>query len=347
MSTRMVLSIAFALFVVLGMVVYVLFEGQRADYNILTSNEEYSHLGAELFAANCSQCHGPQGEGAIGPALNRPEWHAGNKDYDENNVFNFVRNVIHRGQYSPQPGISMPAWSKDYGGPLNDEEIEKLIVFITQNQWDKPLQYTAAPVYVAALPLNSAQKKQYPSTAADVLAAKDPQKYGGATPSAEQKKLLADDAKKDQDAKGPAYQEALANAEKVRLILGNPDPAKPGEKLNGLKQLIQAKGCLNCHALGSSGTTLGPALTEVGSRRDAQWLNDWIKNPAAMPANNRGPNVMPWFKGDNRTEFWPMQPTFMPTIPMTDEERGRIVDYLSNLKTAEVVLPQANASTNK
>ncbi|MBN9392673.1 MAG: c-type cytochrome [Chloroflexi bacterium] len=339
MSTRMVLSVAFVAFVVLGMVVYVLNEGRRADYNILTSTEDYAHLGAELYAANCSQCHGPQGEGAIGPALNRPEWHVGDKNYDENTVTTFIRNVVHRGQYSPQPGIQMPAWSKDYGGPLNDEEIEKIITFITQNQWTVPLEYTASPNYVAAIPANTVQKKMYPSTTQDVLATKYPDKYGGTTPTADQKAALAADSKADEAAKGPAYQEAQANAEKLRLLLGNPDPNKPTEQLNGLKQLIQGKGCLNCHALGSAGTTLGPALTEVGSRRDADWLTTWIKNPSLVKGDNRGPNVMPWFKGDNRTDFWPMQPTFMPTIPMTDEERAKIVDYLSNLKTAVVVLP--------
>jgi mono/diheme cytochrome c family protein len=321
------------------MVVYVLNEGRRADYNILTSTEDYSLLGAELYAANCSQCHGPQGEGAIGPALNRPEWHVGDPNYDENTVTAFIRNVVHRGQYSPQPGISMPAWSKDYSGPLNDEEIEKIITFITQNKWTVPLEYTASPNYAAAIPANTVQKKMYPSTPQEVLAAKYPDKYGGATPTAAQKAALAADSKADEAAKGPAYQEAQVNAEKLRILLGNPDANKPTEQLNGLKQLILAKGCLNCHALGSAGTTLGPALTEVGSRRDADWLNTWIKNPSLVKGDNRGPNVMPWFKGDNRTDFWPMQPTFMPTIPMTDEERGKIVDYLSNLKTAVVVLP--------
>jgi mono/diheme cytochrome c family protein len=335
----MVLSVAFVAFVVLGMVVYVLNEGRRADYNILTSTEDYSLLGAELYAANCSQCHGPQGEGAIGPALNRPEWHVGDPNYDENTVTTFIRNVVHRGQYSPQPGIQMPAWSKDYGGPLNDEEIEKVITFLTQNQWTVPLEYTASPNFAAAIPANTVQKKMYPSTTQEVLAAKYPDKYGGATPTADQKAALAADAKADEAAKGPAYQEALVNAEKLRILLGNPDATKPTEQLNGLKQLILAKGCLNCHALGSAGSTLGPALTEVGSRRDADWLTTWIKNPSLVKGDNRGPNVMPWFKGDNRTDFWPMQPTFMPTIPMTDEERGKIVDYLSNLKTAEVVLP--------
>jgi cbb3-type cytochrome oxidase cytochrome c subunit len=101
---------------------------------------------------------------------------------------------------------------------------------------------------------------------------------------------------------------------------------------------------MNCHALGSAGTTLGPNLTEVGSRRTSQWMYDWIKDPSAVAASNRGPNVQPWFKIENRTDFWPMQPTFMPTIKMTDQERQTIVDYLTGLKTAAVVAPQPQAT---
>ncbi|HEX2915182.1 MAG TPA: c-type cytochrome [Chloroflexia bacterium] len=347
MSTRMILSISFALFVVLGMVVYVLYDNSRADTTMKNTVETGAESGAKLFAANCSQCHGPQGEGAIGPALNRDEWHADNPKYDENSVTSFIRNVLQRGQYSPQPGIQMPAWSKDYGGPLNEEQIEDLITFITHPDWTVPLRYTAAPNFLADIPANDAQKQQYPSTTAEVLAVKFPDKYGKLeTRTAQQKQQLADDAKADDTQKGPASQEAATNREALRKILGNRDPNNPGEKLTGLKQMLQTKGCINCHTFGSAGSTLGPNLTEVGSRRTAQWLNDWIKNPSAMPSDQRGPNLMPWFKDDKRTDFWPMKPTFMPTIQMTDQERQQIVDYLSGLHVAPVVLPQPSGQSS-
>jgi mono/diheme cytochrome c family protein len=344
MSTRMILSVSFAIFVVLGMLVYILNDNSRADTTNLNSIEASAEIGAELFGPNCSQCHGPKGEGAIGPALDRSDWHAGDPKYDENSVTTFIRNAVRRGQYSPQPGIQMPAWSKDYGGPLNEEEIEDVITFITHGDWNVPLKYTSAPNYLADIPANDVLKKQYPSTSAEVLAVKDPQKYGGDTPTAAQKTLLADDAKKEDAAKGAVFQEAEKNREAQRKVLGNRDPNNPTEKLNGIKQLIQVKGCINCHAFGSAGSTLGPILTEVGSRRTSQWMYDWIKDPSVVPGSNRGPNVLPWFKTENRTDFWPMQPTFMPTIKMTDQERQTIVDYLSGLKTAAVALPQPQSN---
>ncbi len=315
MSTRMIISISFAFAVVLGMIIYVLFDttrGVRANNEL---NESTAGVGAKLFALNCSQCHGPKGEGAIGPALVRPEWRADVAGFDLNGTSTFLHQVIQRGQHSPQPGIQMPAWSKDYGGPFNDEEINSVISFIIYGNWDEALQFTSSPNYVAELPPNDAQKAKYPSAASDALKAK--------YPNAANDKTQADNLKV----------EGAKNDEELRKILGN---NKPGEQLQGLKQLIQTKGCINCHAFGSAGSTLGPSLSQVGSRRDADWLYRWIENPAVVIPADRGPNLEPWFSKDNRTKLWPMNPTFMPTIKMTDEERHTIVDYLKDLKVPEV-----------
>ncbi len=345
MSTRMILSIAFALFVVLGMLVYITQDNRRAATTNGNVIEEEAHAGAELFGANCSQCHGPKGEGAIGPALDREEWRADNAKYDENSVRLFLRNVLQRGQHSPQPGIQMPAWAKEYGGPFNEQQIDDLIRFITNGDWNLTLRYTAAPNFLADIPPNELQKKQYPTITSVVLAAKNPQKYGADdTRTAEQKKLLNADAKQEDAAKGPIFQEVEKNKETLRKLLGNRDPANPSEKLSGMRQLLMVKGCMNCHGFGSAGTTLGPSLTEVGSRRTSEWLYTWIKDPSAVSADKRGPNIQPWFAEDKRTEFWPMGPTFMPTIQMTDMERQMIVDYIANLKTPTVAAPKAPAA---
>ncbi len=347
MSTRMILCIAFVFFVVLGMIVYIVNDNSRASTTTSNVTQEEAQTGAELFGANCSQCHGPRGEGAIGPAVNRSEWHFGDPKYDENSVTAFIHNVLQRGQYSPQPGINMPAWSREYGGPFNDQQIEQLVAFLTHPNWDEPLRHTATPNYLADIPPNSLQKQKYPALTVDVLKAQSPDKYGTQSPTAAQQKQLENDAKAEDGSKGAAFQTAMKNAEVLRVELGNREPTKPTEALNGVKQLLQIKGCINCHGFGSAGTTLGPNLTEVGSRRSADWLYEWIKNPSAVAASNRGPNIQPWFKGDNRAEFWPMMPTFMPTITMTDDERHRIVDYISNLKGATVATPKTDQTTPK
>jgi mono/diheme cytochrome c family protein len=290
----MVMSIAFALAVVLGMTLYILNDNNRATQTAQTKTDEAAHKGAQLYAANCSQCHGPLGEGGVGPALNRPNWHPGNKDFDLNATTDFLTKVLVRGQASPQPGISMPAWSRQYGGALTDEQIEFLVAFIIHGEWEevlKVLPYTQSPNYEAELPPNSVQKAKYPDFEKNT------------SQGQEQKKQL--------------------NAE-----------------LSSMKKLILDKACLNCHAIGSAGTTLGPNLSEVGSRRTRDWLYKWIEDPAKVPGTDRGPNVKPWFDmySTPRTEFWPMNPSWMPAVPMTAEERNRITDYLANLKLPPVVV---------
>ncbi len=283
MRSRMLISISFVLAVVLGMLVYIINDPARSKGASAQDIQRDASAGARLFAANCSQCHGPRGEGAIGPALNRPEWRANNALFDANGVYNVLDGVLVKGQHSPQPGIQMPAWSRTNGGPFTDQQLDSVITFIEHGDWNDTVSYTSSPNYIADIPLNDDQKAKYPL-------------YGKTdTPEAVQQTNAAN------------------------------------QELGQIKTLLRLKGCTNCHAFGSAGSTLGPAMTEVGSRRTAQWLNDWIKNPAAMPGTLRGPNLQPWFDGDNRTAYWPMNPTFMPTIQMTDQERQTIVNYISKL----------------
>jgi hypothetical protein len=95
------------------------------------------------------------------------------------------------------------------------------------------------------------------------------------------------------------------------------------------------------------GGAIGADLTDVGSRRTADWLKRWIKNPSAMPANERGPNL--WLVGATPGIYtpapslsptatpnaFPMNTTFMPTIQMTDDELNTLVDYLSHARTTK------------
>lgn len=116
-----------------------------------------------------------------------------------------------------------------------------------------------------------------------------------------------------------------------------------------VKQVMLAKGCLNCHALGKGGGRIGAPLDDVGSRRTADWLRTWIKDPKSVPASQRGPNL--WLVGPTATlppapgaapnltpaptaQAYPMNATYMPTIPMTDAELNLLVDYLSHARTS-------------
>jgi mono/diheme cytochrome c family protein len=68
-----------------------------------------------VFAEFCSQCHGPQGEGGIGPSFQDPAFHAGISDDD---MFTAI-DVGH-------PATAMIAW----GQVLTDEQMVGLVTFI-------------------------------------------------------------------------------------------------------------------------------------------------------------------------------------------------------------------------
>ena len=78
-----------------------------------------------LYAENCSVCHGLSGEG-IGatPALDSEALRT--MDYSE------LAKTIARGRFN----TSMPAWSKDDGGPLSDYQISEMVALIESGNWD-------------------------------------------------------------------------------------------------------------------------------------------------------------------------------------------------------------------
>jgi nitric oxide reductase subunit C len=90
-----------------------------------------------------------------------------------------------------------------------------------------------------------------------------------------------------------------------------PDLIAPAATINSQSQTkaVPAKFaaiCTSCHQLGGSGGNVGPALDGEGSRRDAAWLDTWLKDPNAVKPG-----------------------TAMPKLPLTDDERQELVRFLA------------------
>lgn len=99
--------------------------------------------GGDLYAANCSECHGNDGGGGAATSPYDPDsvWPAPNlrnivTRYEDNqditDIERFVDRVLHEGR----SGTPMPPWGVDYQGPLTDEEIEAITAWILNNQDD-------------------------------------------------------------------------------------------------------------------------------------------------------------------------------------------------------------------
>jgi len=111
--------------IVLALGLYILLEPgriQAADQTMLTAQLDDSMT---LYAENCSVCHGLQGEG-IGSTLplNNPAL----RTMDADTLFK----TIARGRFN----TAMPAWSKEDGGPLSDYQINELVLFVQNADWN-------------------------------------------------------------------------------------------------------------------------------------------------------------------------------------------------------------------
>jgi cytochrome c553 len=79
--------------------------------------------GDEIYADVCAQCHGPNGEGGIGPSLSNSEFQKENSDQA-------IFDIINKGHEA----TAMIAW----GEILSPEQIEQLVSFIRQLRAEIP-----------------------------------------------------------------------------------------------------------------------------------------------------------------------------------------------------------------
>jgi len=99
--------------------IYILREPARIQADTAADLAAAVTAGSELYAENCTSCHGENGEGQSGPALNSRELL---KTTTDQVLVSITRTGL--------PGTSMPAWGQAFGGPFTDEEVAQLAAFI-------------------------------------------------------------------------------------------------------------------------------------------------------------------------------------------------------------------------
>jgi mono/diheme cytochrome c family protein len=138
------IGLVFSLLLVIGMSVY-----WAGDQNRLASAAEELTMGRigrgqATYNEQCTSCHGAEGEGGVGPALNNRQVL---KDTPDDIFFSVIRSGV--------PNTQMPSWSVDFGGPLTDEDIHDVVAFL--RAWEptapeiRPQVEVADPARGAAL----------------------------------------------------------------------------------------------------------------------------------------------------------------------------------------------------
>lgn len=114
-----------ALILILG--IYWISDSTRLARAAESLNEGRIERGEEVYQEQCAACHGSDGEGGLGPALN-----------DKKLLKNTLDEVFYSVIRSGVPNTPMPAWSVEFGGPLTDEEVRDVVAHIRAWEADAP-----------------------------------------------------------------------------------------------------------------------------------------------------------------------------------------------------------------
>lgn len=149
--------IALLLLLLLLVGLYTIYDPFRAEETEARTRDEIAERAAHTFARNCRQCHGNDGEGRIGPALN-PEVRANNsalRQFANPNQLKENEQIVKNTLQCGRIGTIMPPWSQDQGGGLNDEQIRQLVLLITnppEGAWEKVAEVSGEENKTVPLP---------------------------------------------------------------------------------------------------------------------------------------------------------------------------------------------------
>ena len=80
--------------------------------------------------------------------------------------------------------------------------------------------------------------------------------------------------------------EAMQTAQYVRSLGRTAVVKLPGDAARGRILYLEAGGCASCHIVRGQGSSLGPELTDVGARRNADYLRDALLAPGLVVPEN-------------------------------------------------------------
>jgi len=128
-STNRVMVVGVGLLMLMALVfpLYRWVEPTNRDEAREAQLSSLAETGQSLWGFNCVACHGLNGEGGLGPALNSQQFLQSANDEQ-------IELLISVGV----PGSQMSAYSQDFAGPMTSEQIKALRVFIRSWEEDAP-----------------------------------------------------------------------------------------------------------------------------------------------------------------------------------------------------------------
>ena len=282
--------------------------------------QEQIESGANLYATNCVICHGPIGEGVVGPPLNRPEWRENLTELERERIKEMLTSVIARGrggtdnphwEFSQVGGervitsrTRMPTWGQQDGGPLNEQQVEDLVVFLMNYDWPQGGDNLVAPHIPPARLTKTVQRT-------------------GTDPNTGREMTYNEEV--------PIEPSDLPEAVGVSAAVND----------RGRELVLQA-GCLTCHTLGSYGGFIGPNLTTVGEWTTPDFLEEWLRDPPGtiprMPTVWLGNLEEKRVPEDFEVDWTGIHRTVMPSaldLGVPEAELDILVEYLSGLRSGE------------
>src|ERR1700682_5774637 len=120
-------GLVFMVALVAGFMAYRVREPTLRSQAAAAQRTSYRDIGTQLFATNCSACHGKGAVGGSAPVLNA-------KEFLKSTTDDQIRGLIAGGV----PGTEMPAWSLAFGGTLTDEQILQISTYLRSLEPNAP-----------------------------------------------------------------------------------------------------------------------------------------------------------------------------------------------------------------
>lgn len=352
LSSLLWLGFALTLGLVIFLPFYWLTESTRqatAAENIVARDQEET---ADLYATHCLRCHGGRGQGVQGGAV-----HGVSLDYDgfaEGHSEETLRDIITFGR----PGTIMPHWGQAEGGALTSQQIDSMITFLRfddPSKWEQVAAIVQTPEPMATPAAGPSEQDMSIARGAELFMAQCTSCHGtigqgGLGPTLNQEyhfrwhseELLWETiAWGRQNAGMPAFsegvEEGLLTDQQIDdlvafIISGDWDrivlrpvlaPSTSLDDTAAALVLMEKYACQFCHLISGAPeppSPVGPDISDIGARADADYIRESIVDPNAVVAEScpDGPCL---------------DPSTMPPVgsQMSEEELELMVNYLSTL----------------